>query len=109
MQHESNPIDAVFKKIDVHAEKIQSLQLAQGEHHGRISHIEKKQDELCRLLIQTDTRVMESIGTISRKQDVMIAEQNRAEGAKSALRAVPILIGVVVALLQIVILTRSFK
>lgn len=93
--------DIIFKRLDEHYREIVQLKIDQGIQKAMFDQMEKRHSDICEQLITTRAELTTMISGIDTKQDKLIQDQSKAEGARAALKAVPIILGVVVVLLQI--------
>lgn len=93
--------DIIFRRLDEHNQKIVELQIKQGVQEALFKQMESKHADICEQLITTRTELVTMVSGIDAKQDRIMQEQSRAEGAKLAYKSIPLILGVIVVLLQI--------
>lgn len=101
MPLQSDESRIIFGKLDSHADRISKLESFGLVTDHRLKEAEKNYHEICTQLVTTETKVMQSIGDISKKQDQLIADQYKREGASGAVKWFWGCLGVTLTCLQI--------
>jgi hypothetical protein len=91
-----------FRITDAHAIRITELEKIQLLHAHQIKGLELSNSDVCLQLKATDTRVMESQRQLNEKVDILIAKENRREGAAGLAKWFPILIQCAVGLAALI-------
>lgn len=99
----------VWNKLDEHTKQINELEKRQAIDSNRLDSMEKNHAEMCRQLVLTEGKLMQSINQVANKQDDLIAAQHRAEGAGSVFKYIPVFLQTAVLLSTIFMIVRSFK
>jgi len=99
MQSEESRV--IFTKLDRHDERIRELESTGKVTDHRLTQAEKNYHEICNQLVSTETKVMQSIIDIATKQDKLIEEQNRRQGASDTVKWIWGILGATLVVLQI--------
>lgn len=98
----------LWNKLDEHTKQISVLETKQAVDSNRLDSMEKNHAEMCRQLVLTEGKLMQSITQVSNKQDDLIAAHHKAEGAKSAIKYIPTLLQVAVLITTLIVAFKTF-
>jgi len=78
--------EAIFKKLDVHTGDIHDLKTGHSNLMYRVVHLEKSKDEILVAMAANRAEMNKELASLSQKQDTLLAENYRAQGAANAVR-----------------------
>lgn len=104
----ADDFEPLWNKIDEHSRQIGSLETKQAVDSNRLDSMEKNHAEMCRQLVLTEGKLMQTMNTHGTKLDNLKTAYDQSEGAKSALKFVPTLLQCAVFLVTIILAIRSF-
>ena len=97
----------IWNKLDAHGRILSDLESNRKLDDHRLTTVERKQDEVCRQLVATETKIMLEIKENNKQLTELVASKHRDEGAEIALRRFYFCIGLLVALGQLVSMYRT--
>jgi len=100
--------DAIFKKLDIHTGDIHDLKTGHSNLMYRVVHLEKSKDEILLTMAANRAEINKELAALSAKQDTLLAENYRAQGAANAVRWTQTAIQIVVGLSAVVAIFGKF-
>lgn len=73
----------------------------------QIDSLEKANRDICTQLVKTDERLMAYYETLTKKMDILIAKENRREGAAGLAKWMPTLINAALGLMAIIAIIQK--
>ena len=105
----SDDLNPVWKKLDDHALEIVALKTRQAVDSNRIDSMEKNHSEMCRQLVLTEGKLIQSNNQTNTKLDALKSAYDKAEGARSAVKYIPNLLQAAITVISLYLMVRGLK
>jgi hypothetical protein len=101
--------EAIFKKLDIHTGDIHDLKTGHSNLMFRVVHLEKSKDEILLTMAANRAEMNKELASLSQKQDTLLAENYRAQGAANAVRWTQTGIQIIVGLAAVAAIIGKFS